>query len=157
MSRRRARLRAAAAEVAHRGVERDRRAREQKRHGRTVPDARFAAMTDRARYLGFAACLGAGLALLIYRFAVLGFMWDGPAKNVLQIGAPVLIVVGSQLVRGVQDKTKPWLLMIVTAVVGGSVAWGVCTQAVPGLARARLAQRELPGFSIGLPSGKTTD
>lgn len=112
-------------------------------------------MSDRVRYLGFAACLGAGIALLVYRFAVMGLVWDAPAKNVLQIASPVLIVVGAQLLRPIAKKRYPVLLMLVAAAAGFGVAFGICFGAIKSLDDAPLTTRALPGFSIGLPSGTT--
>ncbi len=110
-------------------------------------------MSDRVRYLGFAACLGAGIALLVYRFAVMGLVWDAPAKNVLQIASPVLIVVGAQLLRPIAKKQYPVLLMLLAAAAGFGIAFGICFGAITSLDDAPLTTRALPGFSIGLPSG----
>lgn len=110
-------------------------------------------MRDRDRYLGFAGCLGASIALLVYRFAVMGLVWDGPAKNVLQIAAPVLLVIGWQLLRPIEKKQFPVVRMVLVAALAACITFGICFQAIPGLDQAKLTTRELPGFSIGLPSG----
>lgn len=110
-------------------------------------------MSDRDRYLGFAACLGAAIALLVYRFAVMGLVWDGPAKNVLQIAAPVLLVVGWQLLRPIENRKFPVVRILAVGGLACGITFGICFQAIPGLDQAKLTTRELPGFSIGLPSG----
>jgi hypothetical protein len=111
-------------------------------------------MSDRVRYLGFAGFLGAGISLFVYRAAVMGLVWDGSAKHVLDIAALGLALVAGQLLRSIpKPRQYPWLLMIVAAGVGFGVAFGICFQAIPGLDQAQLTTRALPGFSIGLPSG----
>jgi len=110
-------------------------------------------MSERSRYLGSAGCMGAAIALFVYRFVVMGLVWDSPTKHVLEIGAVALVIVGNQLRRKTSKDDYPVAWMLVAAVLSFGVAFGICFAAITGVDDARLTTRELPGFSIGLPSG----
>jgi hypothetical protein len=112
-------------------------------------------MADAPRYAyaAFAASLGAGLALVAYRFAMQPLAWDAPAKNVLQIGAPVLPIAMWQLLRQYERMRWPWPLVLLSMVLGAGVAFGAAYVIVPPPGSAKLATYDLPGFGIGLPPG----
>ncbi len=103
-------------------------------------------------YVAFAACLGAALGLVAYRFGVMPIGWNGDAKTVLEYGAPMLGIGGWLAVRG---RTGRWPLaaMVPALAAGGALAFAAAYVFVPSPARAVLTTRELPGFAIDLPSG----
>ena len=115
------------------------------------------AEAPRVLYAAFAASLGAGLALIAYRFAMQPLVWNSPAKTVLQIGAPLLPIATWQVLRQYERVRWPALLAVLGFVVGAGVAFGAAYAIVPPPGAARLTTREFPGFSIGMPSGDEKD
>src|SRR5689334_20854669 len=100
---------------------------------------------------------GVAVGALAYRYGVLPFEWASPWKHVLPGIAAGLVVGGKQLVSmgEHEDVKRPAVpLLLALGVVGGLVAFGISYLAFPTLARAGISKRELPGFSIALPSGE---
>lgn len=101
------------------------------------------------------ACVlgGAALGLLVYRYGVLPFSWKAKGSFMF----PALVVGLSFAARAVvKDRgPRPQLpLLVVGTLVGAGAAFGAAYLAVPPLGRAGMTSHELPGFSIGLPSGE---
>ncbi len=110
-------------------------------------------MQSRTPYFVFAACLGVVVALGIYRFGVMPIGWRSPVAQVFQIGAPVLLFGAWQLVKPIENRQWPIALMIPFGLLGAGLAFGGAWLIAPPLGYARLTTRDLPGFSIGFPSG----
>jgi hypothetical protein len=106
----------------------------------------------RSAYLAFAACLGAGLALLAYRFGVQPLVWSSRYARVFEIGAAAIVVAGSQPLRG-RDRKWPIVAMLPVLLIGAAVTFVAAYLLVPPPSRASLTPRQLPGFAISLPSG----
>jgi hypothetical protein len=107
------------------------------------------------RYVAAAVMWGTALGLVAYRYGMLPFDWASPWKHVLPGVAVGLVVGGSQLVRMNEsdDVKRPVMVMLALGVVGAALAFGLANLAFPTLAHADLTKRELPGFSLSLPSG----
>lgn len=95
--------------------------------------------------------VGASVALLVYRFAMLGLFWKGVAKHVLT-GLAVGLGIGARAIANQQGGPKA-LPMLAGAPVGAAIAFGLAYVTLPTLGNARLEPRELPGFTISLPPG----
>ncbi len=109
------------------------------------------AMSSRTAYVVAFALIGAGLSLLVYRYAILGLQWSGPDHVFIAI-AIGLAVGGGQLLR---KYDYPHLLAPLAAgLVGFGIAFGAAFAIVPTLGHTRLVARALPGFSIELPDGE---
>lgn len=99
---------------------------------------------------------GIALGLAAYRFGVLPLGWSAKGSFLF----PALFVGLSFAVRAaIKDRgPRPALpLLVAGTLLGASVGFGAGYLAVPTLGRARLTTHAMPGFTIGLPSGETSD
>ena len=114
--------------------------------------------TDSSRgfYLLASVFGGAALGLAAYRFGVLPITWKAKGSFLF----PALVVGLSFAAKSViKDRgPRPALpLLIVGTLLGAGAAFGAAYLAVPTVGNARMTTHELPGFSIGLPSGEMSD
>jgi len=112
------------------------------------------------RYVAAAVMWGVALGAIVYRYAILPFDWSSPWKHVLPGIAIGLAVAANQIVRMGDDTSakRPALpLLLALGAVGGLLAFGLSYVAFPTLERAALERRELPGFSISIPSGDVVE
>jgi len=114
--------------------------------------------TESARgfYLLASVFAGAALGLVAYRFGVLPFAWTAKGSFLFPGLAAGLGVAARAVVkdRGPRPAVP---LLVVGGLVGAAATFGLAFLAVPPLSHARLTVRELPGFSIGLPSGEASE
>lgn len=105
----------------------------------------------RTRYLASAACVGAALALIGYRFGALPLDWQSKAEFLFPALAGSLAVLPRALLKGLGG-SRPSVALLAGAAVGAAAL--VATASffmVPPLGHLRLTTRQLPGFSVGLP------
>lgn len=114
-----------------------------------------AAMSGRAPYLVFAACLGAAVGLLVHRFGVMPLRWDSPLARIFEIGAAILVAVSWQVMRHVQPKRWPWGAMAGVVVASGGAVALISSLLIPrgGGSADGLTPTKLPGMSLSLPAG----
>jgi hypothetical protein len=114
-------------------------------------------MRSRILHLVAALVVGLGVGALVYRFAILGVRWNGSLRVILPGVAAGLIGAGFTLhaveTKGERPRTST---RIALAIVGISIAMGVLYLCVPSLERMPLERRQLPGFSIDLPTDTPT-
>lgn len=111
-------------------------------------------MRGRAPYLIFASCLGAAIALLVYRFGVMPLGWNAPAAKAFTWAPAVLVLAPWQLVHQSERKQWPWGAAVATSLASFVAVMLIAYFALPSPARSRLVPRSLPGMTVSLPSGK---
>lgn len=110
-------------------------------------------MQGRTPYLVAAACIGAALALVAYRFAPIALVADDLGKRVFDYLPAALVIVAWQVLRPIEQRRWPIALALVAGVAGAAVAVGVAYVVTPPLSSVHLATKQLPGFTIDLPPG----
>jgi hypothetical protein len=119
-------------------------------------------MSGRVAILVPALLWGLALGLVAYRFGVLPFIlasrltWLVPG---LSVG---LFMGGLQLFRQRPKRTRrsepfPLMPMLGVGGAGFAVSFGIMYVAFPSLSRTPLTKRALPGFSLALPAGDSTE
>lgn len=111
-------------------------------------------MSGRIPYLVSAALGGGAVGLLVYRLAILPLTWHSSASFMLP-GLCVGLGFGARsMLREYSPRIWPaFPLVALAAVAGLGAAMGFAFVLVPPPGHARLTTKELPGFSIDLPSG----
>ena len=112
--------------------------------------------SSRGFYLLASVFAGAALGLIAYRFGVLPFAWKAKGSFLFPGLAAGLGVAASSMVKQ-REGRAPIPLVVVGALFGAGAAFGLAFLAVPALGRASLTVHEMPGFSIGLPSGEGSE
>jgi hypothetical protein len=110
---------------------------------------------------------GVSFGLLAYRFVVMPLFWHSPMRIVLPGVAAGLFMGGLQIARtrkkeptagtsGRHRRSEPSPLMAMLGLfaLGFAPPFATMWFAFPPLARSPLTKRDLPGFSIALPSGE---
>lgn len=113
------------------------------------------------RYAAAAVLWGIAVGAVAYRYGVLPFMWSSPWKHVLPGLAIGLVFAGRALTRDAEnsradgrDDVRPAIpLLVALGLAGAALAFGLSYLAFPTLNRLSLERRDLPGFSLALPSG----
>jgi hypothetical protein len=113
---------------------------------------------------------GVSVSLLTYRFVVMPLIWQSPMRIVLPGIACGLFMGGLQIARmrkksapipsassGRYRRSEPSPIMAMLGLfaAGFAPAFAIMWFAFPPLSRSPLTKRNLPGFSIALPSGET--
>lgn len=112
-------------------------------------------MRPRALHFVSAALVGLGLGVFVYRFAVLGFWWQGGAKWVFPAIGSALVVAGFKLQSlDTQSERPPVTTRIALAIVGLGAAMGLLYLIVPPLSAIALTTKTFPGFSFEAPSAR---
>ncbi len=110
---------------------------------------------SRGLFLLASVLAGAAVGLVAYRFGVLPFAWKAKGSFLF----PALTVgLGIAARTVVKDRPgRPGIpFLVLGGLLGAAAAFGAAYLAAPPLGHARLAAHELPGFTIGLPSGETS-
>ena len=127
-------------------------------YDRRMEDMDAEPRSPRLPYLVSALCAGAAVALVVYRFAIVGFGWYGSASFLLPALTMGVLAGCAAWVRA-QPEPRRWPalpLVFALGIAGAGVAVGVAYLVMPPLAASRLTTRELPGFSFDLPSGQVS-
>lgn len=103
--------------------------------------------------LAVGALIGIGLGVLVHRFFVLPADLSNTTTKVL-LGAAIAAGIASSLVRKQLEQDRSWPARVGGGVGGVGAGLGLCALLVPGVGDLDLERQVLPGFSIGLPSGK---
>lgn len=104
---------------------------------------------------------GMSLALVAYRFGVMPFIWHSPMRIVVPGLATGLFMAGLQIARmrpkptGRRSEPYPVMAMLGLFAAGFVPVFVVLWMIFPPLSQSPLTRRELPGFSLALPSGET--
>ena len=111
---------------------------------------------SRGFYLLASVFAGAALGLVAYRFGVLPFLWKAKGSFLFPALAAGLGVAARSVIK--DREGRPALpLLLLGGLLGAAAAFGGAYLAVPPLSHARLTSYGLPGFTIGLPAGETSD
>ena len=111
-----------------------------------------------ARFYGAAGAIGLAVGSAVYRWGFLSGV-DDPVADALQTIPLVAGLAAFFLIRGLDDsfdKRPPIAPLVVTGLVAAGLVAGVAFAILPPakpLAEQTLTRRNLPGFSIDLPSG----
>lgn len=112
-------------------------------------------MQPRAIHYVSAVLVGLGIGVIAYRFAVLGFFWNGSPSFLFPALGSGLVAVGFAIqAKDTQGERPRVATRIALAIVGIAAAMGVLYVVVPPLSRIVLARTQLPGFSFELPTAK---
>jgi len=119
-------------------------------------------MSGRVAILVPALFWGLALGLVTYRFGVLPFILQSTLTWVVPGLSMGLFIGGLQLFRQRPRRTRrsepfPLMPMLGVGGAGFAVSFGVMYVAFPELSRAPLTRRALPGFSLALPAGESTE
>jgi hypothetical protein len=109
-------------------------------------------MSDRTAWTIAVALAFAAVAVLLYRLGMV-LLYAGSASSAVYYGVVGALFVTARTI--VRDRDRPGLLLLAgAAVLGMAVAGGAMFVISPPLGFATLERRELPGFSVSLPSGE---
>lgn len=112
-------------------------------------------MQPRAIHFVSAVLVGLGIGVFAYRFAILGFMWQGEAKWLFPAIGAGLVAAGFKLQSTDTQSERPAVATrVALAIVGITASMGLLFLIVPPLSDISLARKAMPGFSFDAPTAK---
>lgn len=112
-------------------------------------------MQPRAIHYVSALLVGLGIGVIAYRFAILGFFWEGSTKWVFPALGSGLVAAGFALQsKDTQSERPAVTTRIACAIVGIGASMGLLYLIVPTLGRISLERRDIVGLSFELPTAK---
>ncbi|HSD86471.1 MAG TPA: hypothetical protein VLB44_03115 [Kofleriaceae bacterium] len=119
-------------------------------------------MSGRVAILVPALLWGLALGLVAYRFGVLPLILESRLTWLIPGLSVGLFMGGLQLFRQRPKRTRrsepfPLMPMLGVGGAGFAMSFGIMYVAFPSLSRTPLTKRALPGFSLALPAGESTE